>query len=124
LDTKAAYQLAKDLRKRQTAEEFILWQHLRKRSFIGLKFYRQHVLRYNAGRLGVKFFVADFYCPEIHLVIELDGEIHDYQKSYDNDRDEILKTKEITTLRISNKEFLDLASVLRKISNKCLSIMK
>ena len=122
MNVKAANRLAKDLRRRQTKEERILWQLLRNRSFLGLKFYRQHIIRYNAGSLGIKFFIADFYCPEKHLVIELDGEIHNFQRSYDHERDEILKTKEISTLRINNKEFLDVASVLRKIHNKILSL--
>ena len=124
MDIKAANKLARDLRKRQTNEERILWQYLRNRSFLGFKFYRQHIIRYNAGRSGVRFFIADFYCPEIHLVIELDGEIHDFMKSNDQDRDDILKTKGITTLRISNREFSDLASVLRKINDKSLSLFR
>jgi len=58
---------ARQLRQQQTPAEQILWSCLRNRRLGGIKFKRQHPL----GR-----FVADFYCHEAGLVIELDGAIH------------------------------------------------
>src|SRR6266487_2315897 len=52
------------LRKNSTRHERILWRHLRNRQLQGWKFRRQH---------PVDRYVIDFYCPEAHLAIELDG---------------------------------------------------
>ena len=56
------------LRLEMTPAERVLWEKLRARQFLGLKFRRQH---------GIGRFVADFFCPSRKLVIEVDGEIHD-----------------------------------------------
>ena len=60
-------QLARDLRKRLTPAERILWRLLRDRRLKGLKFRRQ---------FPIGPFVVDFCCYELRLVIELDGEVH------------------------------------------------
>jgi very-short-patch-repair endonuclease len=59
---------AKVLRKTMTDAEILLWKALRNRRLNGFKFRRQH---------PIKGFIADFYCHEARLVIEVDGEIHD-----------------------------------------------
>ncbi|MFC1798046.1 endonuclease domain-containing protein [Patescibacteria group bacterium] len=56
-------ELSKELRQKQTESEEILWEVLRNRKLNNLKFRRQHPF----GR-----YIADFYCDEIKLVIELD----------------------------------------------------
>jgi very-short-patch-repair endonuclease len=61
----------RDLRKAQTKEELIFWAHVKDRRFHGYKFRRQ----YSIGN-----YVADFYCPELKLVVEIDGGQH-YEKS-------------------------------------------
>lgn len=76
-------ELAKNLRRFSTEAESILWEILQNRKFRDLKFRRQHPI----GR-----YIADFYCHEIKLVIELDGKIHENQKEYDEIRDEFLKS--------------------------------
>lgn len=48
-------------------EEIILWSRLKNRQLGGLRFRRQ----YSVGR-----YVVDFYCPEVRLVIEIDGDYH------------------------------------------------
>ena len=60
---------ARELRKQQTPTEEILWECLRDRRLLNTKFRRQH----NIGQ-----FIADFYCHPARLVIELDGEIHQF----------------------------------------------
>ena len=55
------------LRKNLTSPEIKLWSILRNRQMNGLKFRRQHPI----GR-----YVADFYCDEFRIIIELDGESH------------------------------------------------
>jgi very-short-patch-repair endonuclease len=65
-----------------------------------------------------RFFIADFYCSEFKLVIELDGEIHNYQKEYDEFRDFIMNTCNITVLRFNNQEILqNIDNVMQKIRN-------
>ena len=45
---------------------------------------------------------SNFYCPELHLVLEIDGEVHEEAGSKENDaiRDAIFKEVGITTIRI------------------------
>lgn len=87
------------LRKQQTFTEKILWLHLRKRQALGYKFRRQY---------SVDHFVIDFYCPELKLAVELDGDVHDIpdQKEYDKARQKYLEEFGITFIRIKNDEFL------------------
>jgi cyclase len=63
------------LRNNLTHAEIILWGHL-KDSQLGCKFRRQHPL-------GI--YIADFYCHQHQLVIELDGSIHDLPEIIAND---------------------------------------
>ena len=70
--------LAKNLRKRSTDVERLLWSRLRAGRFGGLKFRRQHPI----GQ-----YIVDFACLERKLVIELDGGQHVLP-------DEVLKDKQ------------------------------
>ena len=62
------------------------------------------------GKLGVSFtkqkpignYIADFYCAEKNMVIEIDGWSHDNKYEYDKVRDEYMKTLGIHVLRISD----------------------
>jgi len=106
--------LARELRKNQTEEEERLWVYLRGRRLNGVKFFRQHPIKYEQhGK--VSFFIADFYSKEKNIVIELDGLIHQKQKAYDHQRDLILKDKKLRVLRIDNREFEDIGAVIDKI---------
>ena len=103
---KIARQLARELRKNPTQAEIKLWQHLRNKQFMGFKFLRQHpIFIYLDDRK--RFFIADFYCHEILVVIEVDGEIHRKQRDYDEMRSELLKSKMINVIRFTNDEVLD-----------------
>ncbi len=62
--------------------------------------------------------MADFYCHEEKLVIELDGKIHDYQQEHDKWRDEIIQSKGFRVLHIKNEELKDIRLVLTKIKNQ------
>jgi very-short-patch-repair endonuclease len=75
-------QLARELRRRSTPEERILWQHLRRNQITGWHFRRQHVL---SG------FIMDFYCPAARLAVELDGVHHVEQREADEQRNAILR---------------------------------
>jgi primosomal protein N' (replication factor Y) len=99
--------LAQDFRKNPTSEEEFLWEILRNRKLDNTKFRRQYpIWRY----------IADFYCSELKLVIELDWKIHDKQKEYDEIRDEIISNQWIRILRVKNEELRNnLDSVINKI---------
>lgn len=108
------YNNARDLRAGQTSAEDILWQHLRGRRLDGLKFRRQHPL--------VEF-VADFYCHEKRLVIELDGSVHDNKisKDYDQARTNWLGELNILVIRFRNYDIHhNLDFVLSEI-RKCVT---
>jgi very-short-patch-repair endonuclease len=103
------YEYGRDLRQSPTKAEKILWQYLRNRKINGLKFRRQHPL---------DKFIADFYCHEKKLVIEVDGNIHNEKeiKDYDAARTYELKEWGINVIRFRNEEVLsDIRSVIEKI---------
>lgn len=103
----------KILRKNLTPQEQVLWKNLRnKRS--KFKFRRQH---------SIGPYIADFYCVELKLVIELDGEHHKEREAmlYDKDRTEYFKASSIKVLRFWNSEVdTDLTRVLKIISEHTL----
>lgn len=66
------------------------------------KFYRQSV-KFSRHR----YYILDFYCPTLHLGIEVDGSIHDNRENYDENRDAVLGRKNIQVFRFSNSDVLD-----------------
>ena len=101
--------LARRLRRRPTNAEEILWACLRNRRSTGAKFRRQHPL----GR-----YIADFYCQEAALAIELDGGGHEIaaQAEYDAIRQDELEQRGVKVLRIKNAEVIDdLTATLNRI---------
>lgn len=114
---KTIQELCRELRKNQTPSEKTLWEAVRNRKFEGLKFTRQYPIIYN--NIGTKklFFIADFYCHEKKLVIEVDGKIHDFQKDYDNNRDKVLQELGLQVVRFKNEELNNLSGVLERIRN-------
>ncbi len=102
-------EVARKLRKNATPAERLLWEHLRNRKLGGLKFGRQHPF----GR-----YVADFYCAELKLVLEIEGDVHEEagQQEYDRTRFEELELRGLRILRFSNSEVLQATGkVLQKI---------
>jgi very-short-patch-repair endonuclease len=57
----------KELRLNMPKAEVVLWSRLKGKQLKGLKFRRQY---------GVGPYVVDFCCPELKLVIEVDGGSH------------------------------------------------
>lgn len=111
----AAKLLARELRKRQTPAEDILWKSLRNRQFLGKKFLRQHPIFFYYGHREA-FFIADFYCREQGLVIEVDGASHEYQKEYDEFRTHIIHSLGTKVVRFKNDEIEgDLSQVLERL---------
>ena len=91
-------EVARENRKNQTQAEEKMWFNvLRNRQFAKYKFLRQKPL----GN-----FIADFYCAELMLVIEIDGDSHSRQKEHDELRSEKLDTYGIKVVRYTNDDVL------------------
>ncbi len=84
---------AKRLRRESTPPERVLWSRLRNRKLGGLKFRRQQ---------SIGAYVADFYCAEAKLVVELDSGMHD--RARDERRDAWMRGEEIETFRVQARE--------------------
>lgn len=87
------------MRHTATDAEQLMWQILRGKRFMNLKFRRQHV---------IKPYIVDFYCHEIGLVIELDGSQHgtDDAIEYDAARTKFLEALGLTVIRYWNHDVL------------------
>lgn len=81
------------LRNTSTPEESILWNHLKSRK-LGVKFRRQ---------FSIGPYIADFYCHELKLIIELDGTQHRAHQEYDRQRDGFLEQTGYTVMRFPNE---------------------
>jgi very-short-patch-repair endonuclease len=96
----------RDLRKNLTPAEAFLWRHLSHSKLEGKKFRRQH---------GIGPYIADFYCPECRVIVELDGEGHQDLLGVERDdrRTRFLMRHGIKVLRFENRVvFEDLENVL------------
>ena len=80
-----------------TPTEALLWEHLRDRKFHGLKFRRQH---------PIGPYVADFFCSELQLILEIDGAVHNNpeQQTRDREREFFLQELGLKVVRISNSQ--------------------
>ncbi|MCD4653005.1 DUF559 domain-containing protein [bacterium] len=98
---------ARLLRKNQTTAEKMLWNRLRNKQLSNLKFRRQHLI------LGK---IVDFFCYELKLIIEVDGNIHDEINISDSRRDKLFQSQGFQILRIQNEDiYTDIQTVLKKI---------
>ena len=90
---------ARQLRKKPTDAERVLWMHLRYRQMNGHKFRRQH---------PVGHYVVDFICPDAigALVIELDGGQHSQRIAYDAEGTALLASQEFQVLRFWDNQLL------------------
>jgi leucyl-tRNA synthetase len=100
---------AKEMRSKPTPAEDALWQQLRAKN-IDAKFRRQHI---------IDRFIVDFVCLDKLLVVEVDGDIHDYQKEEDANRTAVLEEKGFKVIRFRNEEVLaDTENVLIKLKQE------
>lgn len=104
------------MRHTATDAEQLMWQVLRAKRFMGLKFRRQHV---------IASYIVDFYCHEIGLVIELDGSQHgtDDAIEYDAERTKFLEALGLTVVRYWNQDVLGRTDVvLEDLWNVCAEL--
>jgi very-short-patch-repair endonuclease len=97
---KNIFEKAHELRKKMTLPEKITWDELKNRRIFKVKFRRQH---------PIDIFIADFYCHEIKLAIEIDGEVHldEDVKEYDEGRTHDIEKLGVTILRFTNNEVIN-----------------
>jgi very-short-patch-repair endonuclease len=90
---------AKSLRHAMTRAETLLWRYLKAHHVETLGFRRQ---------VPMKRYVADFVCHAARLVVELDGETHDFASSQNNDhvRDAWFRSQGYTVLRFTNDQVM------------------
>jgi very-short-patch-repair endonuclease len=109
---------ARDLRANMTPSETTLWARLRNRQCGGFKFRRQQI---------IEGFVADFFCEQAQLAIEVDGGIHENIEVKKNDahRETVFKARGITTFRFTNDDIENsIDNVLHRIAGLCENYRK
>jgi leucyl-tRNA synthetase len=100
-------EVSRKLRRNMTNAEKVFWEYVRGRRLDNYKIVRQHPLIFNfEGR--TRFFVADFFCKQRKLIIEIDGGIHNTrgQKERDTYRESLCSQLGYTTIRFSNEMVL------------------
>lgn len=90
---------AKELRRKMSLPEVVLWQALRRGGLAGLRFRRQH---------PVGPYILDFYCAAARLAVEVDGLAHDSadQVRRDERRRAWLAGRGVSVLRILASDIL------------------
>jgi very-short-patch-repair endonuclease len=93
------------LRRNMTKGEKLLSGKLRGSRLKGLKFRRQ---------CGIGIYIVDFYCPELKLAIEIDGDVHGYEirRTTDVDREKSLQKLGIKLLRFTNGDVIESMSAV------------
>jgi very-short-patch-repair endonuclease len=90
---------AKQLRQTMTRVETLLWRHLKANRLDGLGFRRQTPIRN---------YIADFVCMSVKLIVELDGESHDFveRQNADQKRDAFFVSEGFQVLRFTNDDVM------------------
>ncbi len=104
------------LRSNMTDAETTLWSRIRRKQIDGYRFRRQY---------SIGSYIVDFYCPEMHLAVEIDGRSHNDHdaKEYDSKREEEIHQLGITFIRFRNEEVsTNLCSVVERIKNTIHSL--
>jgi very-short-patch-repair endonuclease len=96
--------VAREFRSEPTAAEELLWRSLRRKQFRRLRFRRQQ---------AIDRFIVDLFCPDLHLVIEIDGSSHIGRHAEDSERQLFLESRGFKVFRVRNEEISgDLSGVL------------
>jgi len=110
-------EIRRDLRRCGTKAEAIMWKILKNRQICGLRFRRQ---------FSVGPYILDFYCPEIRLAIELDGQQHFSEEGAKHDfiRDKYLNKQNITVVRLENMAVTKLQTAMIDYITDCANRLK
>ena len=107
---------AKELRNNSTKSEIKLWKYLKGKQMMGYDFHRQR---------SIDEYIADFFCHNLKLVIELDGFTHRFEEVMQRDVKKENKLSEfgITVLRFSDDQVInDIYNVLKVIENYIIGL--
>jgi very-short-patch-repair endonuclease len=107
---------ARELRKNSTLSEVLLWKNIKNKA-LGVQFHRQ---------VPMLEYIVDFYCHELMLAIEIDGDSHLYKYEYDIKRQGDLEQQGVVFLRFSDLDVkqnmfsvgLSLEQVVNELLNK------
>ena len=102
---------AKQLRRTMTRAETLLWRHLKADRLAGLNFRRQ---------APIGSYIADFIAHSCKLIVEVDGESHDFAERirHDERRDAWLSSRGYRVLRFTNDD------VLKNLEGVALAILE
>jgi (E)-4-hydroxy-3-methylbut-2-enyl-diphosphate synthase len=102
-------QLANELRKNMTLSEVLLWNELKQKKILGFDFDRQRL---------INNYIVDFFCKELNLAIEIDGDTHIYRDDFDDERQRNLEKLGVHFLRFDDIEVKkNMSNVLRVIQD-------
>lgn len=100
---------AKKLRKNMTQTEIMLWLELKGKKMRGYDFDRQR---------PIDNYIVDFYCKDLMLALEIDGESHYGNEKKDNKRQKKIESYGVKFLRFDNLEVrYKMEMVLERIGN-------
>ena len=85
---------ARQLRKNSTLAEVLLWKNIKNRA-LGVQFHRQ---------VPMLDYIVDFYCHELMLAIEIDGNSHGYRYFEDVNRQNKLEAEGVQFIRFSDSD--------------------
>lgn len=110
---------SRELRKNMTNSEKLLWEKIKAKKFLWIKFQKQFCLYlFTEDSWLDRYIIPDFYCSKYKLIIELDWNIHDLDEVYklDKEKEKILNNFWYKILRFRNEEVdSDINEVLEKI---------
>ena len=109
---------AKQLRQAMTRAETLLWRYLKANRVDGFGFRRQ---------VPIRNYIADFVCLSAKLIIELDGESHDFEERQkaDRNRDAFFASEGFQLLRFTNEHVMSnlegVVEAIRQATASCAS---
>ena len=102
---------ARELRKNSTLAEVLFWNAVKNKQICGLDFDRQRII----GN-----YIVDFFCGELNLVIEIDGESHDNKQGYDQARDDYLASWDLNIWHISDIDVKrNMNAIIQQLKGYC-----
>jgi very-short-patch-repair endonuclease len=105
---------AKQLRRATTRAETLLWRYLKANRIDELSFRRQ---------VPFRNYIADFVCLSVKLIVELDGESHDFteRQKADQHRDAFFESEGFHILRFTNEQVMSnlegVVEVIRQVAS-------
>ncbi|WP_425618348.1 endonuclease domain-containing protein [Anatilimnocola sp. NA78] len=103
---------SREMRHQLNDAEAMVWNAVRDRKLGNFKFRRQ----YSLGN-----YIADFYCAEARVIVELDGETHVGKEEYDATREDWMTSQGICVMRFQNDDVYDsLEELLEVLWRKCV----